>query len=78
MVHFYELYLYGDELAELRPYSPARALRLAQCWLRDVTNDDLLKEMLPVIRQKVRSGDGDVHPYADPYHWAAFVYYGAM
>ncbi len=95
VIRFYELYLRGDQRSDLQPFAPARALRLAQRWLRDLTNNDLLaylknkktaqglspallKEMLPTVRQSIRCGYGDAHPYADPYHWAAFVYYGAM
>lgn len=39
MHRFYELYLKGDPDAGLEPQPPARALRLAQAWLRDLTYD---------------------------------------
>jgi CHAT domain-containing protein len=94
-IHFYELYLLGDEQAGLPRQQPARALRFAQRWLRDLTYNGLLaylqnksgahhlsagllKEMLPSIRQKVHKGQGEEQPYADAYHWAAFVYYGVL
>jgi CHAT domain-containing protein len=38
----------------------------------------LLKELLPATRQAVHRGRGDEFPYVDPYHWAAFVYYGVL
>lgn len=41
MKRFYELYLHGDPQKELAPQHPARALRLAQRWLRDLTHDEL-------------------------------------
>ena len=37
MHRFYELHLQGDSAAGLAPQPPVRALRLAQCWLRDLT-----------------------------------------
>ncbi len=37
----------------------------------------LLTEMLPNVRKEVLQGQGNERPYADPYYWAAFVYYGA-
>uniref|UniRef100_UPI002ACEF180 CHAT domain-containing protein n=1 Tax=Chloroflexus sp. TaxID=1904827 RepID=UPI002ACEF180 len=37
MHRFYELHLTGDLNAGLGPQPPARALRLAQVWLRDLT-----------------------------------------
>ena len=95
VIRFYELLLYGDPRTDLVPQQPAQALRLAQNWLRGLTNKNLLDylqdrgkaqhlspklvaEMLPALRQVVRKRQGDEHPYADPYHWAAFVYYGVV
>jgi CHAT domain-containing protein len=37
MHRFYELHLHGDTTTSLAPQEPARALRLAQVWLRDLT-----------------------------------------
>lgn len=42
VTRFYELYLLGDRLAQLPPQPPARALRIAQNWLRNLTNNHLL------------------------------------
>jgi CHAT domain-containing protein len=39
MHRFYELYLKGDTGLGLAPQAPARALRLAQQWLRSLTNE---------------------------------------
>jgi CHAT domain-containing protein len=41
MRKFYELHLAGDRLRNMKPMPPARALRLAQVWLRDVTSGEL-------------------------------------
>ncbi|EFO82062.1 hypothetical protein OSCT_0061 [Oscillochloris trichoides DG-6] len=41
MHRFYELYLQGDSALGLRPQQPARALREAQRWLREMTYRDL-------------------------------------
>ncbi|WP_129630006.1 CHAT domain-containing protein [Candidatus Oscillochloris fontis] len=41
MHRFYELYLQGDSALDVRPQQPARALRLAQRWLREITYRDL-------------------------------------
>ena len=38
----------------------------------------LLVELFPLVRRMVSKGQGDKCPYADPYHWAAFVYHGAL
>lgn len=42
VTHFYELYLFGDIEVDLTPQSPARALRLTQLWLSDLTYKTLL------------------------------------
>jgi CHAT domain-containing protein len=41
MHRFYELHLHGDASAGLAPQPPARALRQAQLWLRDLTYQEL-------------------------------------
>lgn len=74
--------------------APAKALRQAQLWLRDVTNAEL-SELFDFYRQSARPGsrltyamaqekfrehtlrDPDGQPFADPYYWAPFVFYGA-
>jgi CHAT domain-containing protein len=103
VTRFYELYLQGDEQTTLPPQPPVRALRLAQRWLRDLTNIELLQylqdhqhfhkpqeseverlspmltaEMQPALRNAIHEGRGKEHPYANPYYWAAFAYYGAV
>jgi CHAT domain-containing protein len=37
----------------------------------------LLKEARREVRRARRAGQGDARPYAAPYHWAPFVFYGA-
>jgi CHAT domain-containing protein len=78
MRRFYELYLRGDPQKGLEPQPPARALRLAQLWLRDLTRDELAayNGADPDPRQS-HTASRHARPYADPYYWAAFVYYGA-
>jgi CHAT domain-containing protein len=87
MIRFYELQLRGDPHQGLAAQPPARALRLAQRWLRDLTQDELDvyevasrgDRQLATIEQ-IEQGKASlkpVHPYADPSYWAAFVYYGA-
>lgn len=86
MSRFYELWLQGDPQQGLAPQSPARALRLAQRWLRDLTQDERDAyeapsqggRQLQTIEQKEqgKAAPEQVRPYADPFYWAAFVYYG--
>jgi CHAT domain-containing protein len=66
MTHFYESWSTGE-------VSPAVTLNRAQKWLRTATRDDLAK-LIPDISPV--AGDR-VHPYANPYYWAAFAYTGA-
>ncbi len=87
MTRFYELCLRGDPHQGLAQQPPARALRLAQCWLRDLTQDELDAyevasrgdRQLSTIEQieQRKASSQPVRPYADPSYWAAFVYYGA-
>lgn len=86
MFRFYELHMQGDAAAGLAPQSPARALRLAQRWLRDLTNQALYAyyeqhrqmedAMRLAIRELVKGRPLDVRPYADPIYWAAFTFNG--
>jgi CHAT domain-containing protein len=84
MTRFYELYLHGDTVAGIPPQSPARALRLAQCWLRNLTWKDLQSDSKDQpsrhlhLLERDSTGPGKERPYADPYCWAAFVYYGVV
>jgi CHAT domain-containing protein len=83
MLKFYELYL-GKNI------QPALALRRAQIWLRDADAleiDAFLVEMLRsgrlssdqdlLLRKSLRGDTGGDKPYAHPYFWAAFQFYGA-
>jgi CHAT domain-containing protein len=87
------IFTWGDPSSGLPPQNPTTALRLAQCWLRDLTYDALrvyLQEQVqqrgrykislelgPTVRSAQREQRGAMRPYAHPYYWAAFVYYGA-
>jgi tetratricopeptide (TPR) repeat protein len=83
MLKFYELYLSKN-------IQPALALRRAQIWLRDADAreiDAFLVEMLRsgrlssdqdlLLRKSVRGDTGGDKPYAHPYYWAAFQFYGS-
>jgi CHAT domain-containing protein/tetratricopeptide (TPR) repeat protein len=77
MGRFYELW-------HTRRCEPSDALRLAQLWLRDATNKELLsyaKKLLPSV--DVRSGEWEhiaayssERAFSEPRHWAAFTYVG--
>ena len=76
---------------------PARALRRAQLWLRDVTNSEL-SELFGKFKRTAPDGpeqarmpydlarknfteytlhrDPGGQPFAHPYYWAVFAYYG--
>jgi CHAT domain-containing protein len=89
MVKFYEAHL-KEGLA------PAAALRKAQLWLRDVTNEELselfakykltatdrptsTRMAYEMASEKFREHtlrDPNERPYAHPYYWAPFVFYG--
>jgi CHAT domain-containing protein len=65
--------------------APAAALRAAQRWLRAVTwgeldalYADLLARVPAAEAAQAEAAAHDPHetPYADPYHWAAFAFYG--
>jgi CHAT domain-containing protein len=87
MLRFYELHLQGDPTTGLAPQSPARALRLAQRWLRDLTYwglDTYYKQhqqmgtaMKLAIRElNIKRRPSNDRPYANPIHWAAFTFNG--
>lgn len=83
MGRFYELLLRGDPQDGITPQPPARALRLAQCWLRDLTKDTLqsyiASRQVKFVQSKQEAPSVEVEkqePYASPYYWAAFVYLG--
>jgi CHAT domain-containing protein len=63
----------------------AKALNDAQCWLRDVTQQQLLdwvkqlnlaEDKMAQIEDELDWYDSDEKPYNDPYHWAAFCAIG--
>jgi len=74
---FYELWRGNG----LRPWE---ALRQAQRWVRDSTNEEKSRRFPTVDNLQGRNVSNDVrdiwllgHDHADPYHWAAFAYVGA-
>jgi CHAT domain-containing protein len=68
---------------------PATCLRLAQQWLRQATRQEIGDYYFSYITRMsaddafqlhgpiVEGGEPDECPFAHPYHWAGFVYYGA-
>lgn len=73
--------------------SPAGALRGAQCWLRDVTNESLARHYRSMrdsgnpplaaiaLERELRRhalGSPKERPFSHPYFWAAFVVYGSQ
>jgi len=78
MADFYRRIIGGVE--------PAGALRAAQCWLRGVTwgklnvlYSGLLARVPAAEAAQAQAAAHAPHetPYADPYYWAAFTFYGA-
>jgi len=59
------------------------ALRHAQQWLRDATNEELLRLYPDLLAAEVPAGGlryriwAQARPHHDPTHWAAFTYLGA-
>ena len=59
------------------------ALRRAQQWLRDATNEDLLRLHPGLVAAEVPAGGlryriwAQARPHRDPTHWAGFTYLGA-
>src|SRR5262245_17425221 len=83
MMKFYELYF-------AKSTEPASALRGAQLWLRDAQLpeiDAFLAQMVragrvsgeqgALLRKSLIGGKPNEPPYAHPYYWAAFQFYGA-
>ena len=77
MTHFYELWRKSD-------LEPAEALRQAQQWLRDSTNEAKLRRFPDVPELAAGALPEwalDIwekgHDHASPLHWAAFTYVGA-
>jgi CHAT domain-containing protein len=91
MARFYQDLL-GRRPGLSRPLPKAEALREAKEWLRDLTADELGRELAALDRgapRKLVKGTGGaakeasaaprpggVRPYAHPYYWAAFVLVG--
>ena len=69
---------------------PDQALRKAQIWLRDSTNDEKVQELQPLLRSATRMSSDTAQElydelsmetlndrtFAHPFHWAAFSYTG--
>ena len=83
MMKFYELHF-------AKAMEPALALRRAQLWLRDAARSEVgafLLEMVrsgrlspsqeAMLRKSLSGGAAHDRPYAHPYYWAAFQFYGA-
>lgn len=76
MVRFYEHWRTGGMPAP-------EALRHAQQWLRDATNEELLRLYPDLVAVAVPAGGlryriwAQARPHRDPTHWAAFTYLGA-
>jgi CHAT domain-containing protein len=71
------------ELRRAAATDPARALRDAQVWLRDSTNERLRRQLavaaelpVPAIRPPAAAFWASARPYSHPFHWAAFSYTG--
>ncbi len=75
MRRFYELWRAG--------IGPSEALRRAQRWLRDTSNEELLEAGYASAPQsgdrapQVQAFWRKARPYYHPYYWAAFTFYGA-
>jgi CHAT domain-containing protein/tetratricopeptide (TPR) repeat protein len=83
MMKFYDFYL-------AKNLEPALALRRAQLWLREATRpqiDAFLTELVQsarlslsqesLLRKSLTGGTANEKPYAHPYYWAAFQFYGS-
>ena len=76
MRRFYELWRGGE-------IGPSEALRRAQRWLRDISNEELLEAGYaspPPFGDRasqVQAFWRKARPYYHPYYWAAFTFYGA-
>jgi CHAT domain-containing protein len=87
MIEFYRnLVGQSQNLSELSPTptSVAKALKTAQCWLRDVTKDELLDWLKPLNLSPERQQEVErelklslnERPFSQPAYWAAFCAIG--
>ena len=83
MMKFYDFYF-------AKNLEPALALRRAQLWLREAARpalDAFLSELVrsgrlsspqeTMLRKPLTGGNANEKPYAHPYYWAAFQFYGS-
>jgi len=88
---FYERYLHADPafhspaslLREAQHWLRTITNYDLLAYLGDATRTQYLSPKVttllrPKLRKAIKNGNGDVCRYADPYYWAAFVYYGAV
>lgn len=81
MARFYQLW-------KNERHPPAVALRAAQKWLRDTTNDEKIRDLGSVVTassdqdllslvRNLRLRDPDARPYFHPSDWAGLSYHGS-
>jgi CHAT domain-containing protein len=80
MTRFYQNFL-GKRPGLDRPLPKAEALAQAKAWLRGLTYKDVDRELaqLPrgtVVERPTGPTPAEVHPYAHPHYWAAFILIG--
>jgi CHAT domain-containing protein len=82
MVRFYQNLL-GKRAGLKAPLPKAEALREAKHWLRDLTADEVRKQVtnLPELPRgdavtRKQAGAGSAKPYSHPYYWSAFILIG--
>jgi CHAT domain-containing protein len=82
MQRFYQNLL-GKRDGLKAPLPKAEALREAKLWLRDLTADQIDREVarLPQlerggVRPRAGGDAAEAHPYSHPYYWSAFILIG--
>ncbi|MGY1583234.1 CHAT domain-containing protein [Streptomyces sp. MN13] len=83
MARFYQLW-------RTEALEPVTALRIAQRWLRDTTNQEKIRDLTPAMTptasqdedleglvRSLRLRDPDARPYTHPADWAGMSYHGA-
>ena len=68
--------MYQHILDKDNPLEPSRALHEAQIWLRNATTRQIADSNPTYLVQLYRRYKLDAKPYAHPYYWGAFTYYG--